>query len=160
MCVVHLEQCILTEATRRGRYLMTDLDSQNAISRRQMLSRMAYVPALAAAAAEPRYKLGVMAGMYRSVPLDDAMKRIRTAGYRYISMAAGHGSDVVYAPQLTKAERSAMLRRIRDLGVEPFLSLGGFGGDPQTADGLQKYIAQLELCADYEIPIMVGAGPR
>ena len=25
-----------------------------------------------------------------------------------------------------------MLRRIRDLGVEPFLSLGGFAGDPQT----------------------------
>jgi hypothetical protein len=52
-----------------------------------------------------------------------------------------------------------MLRRIRDLGVEPFLSLGGFGGDPKTADGLQEYIAQLDLRADYEIPIMVGAGP-
>jgi len=109
--------------------------------------------------AEPRYKLGVMAGMYRSVPLDDAMKRIRTAGYRYISMAASHGSDVVYAPQLSKSERTAMLRRVRSLGVEPFLSLGGFGGDPQTADGLQKYIAQLDLCADFEIPVMVGAGP-
>jgi sugar phosphate isomerase/epimerase len=52
-----------------------------------------------------------------------------------------------------------MLRRIRDLGVEPFLSLGGFSGDPQTEAGLQKYVAQLDLCADYEIPVMVGAGP-
>jgi len=138
---------------------MTDRDGHSAISRRQILSRMASVPALAAAAAEPRYKLGVMAGMYGSVPLDDAMKRIRTAGYRFISMAASHGSDVVYSPQLSKAERTAMLRRIRNLGVEPFLSLGGFGGDPQTEDGLQKYMAQLDLCADYEIPIMVGAGP-
>jgi sugar phosphate isomerase/epimerase len=138
---------------------MTDQDSHSVISRRKLLSRMACVPVLAAAASEPRYKLGVMAGMYRSVPLDDAIKRIRTAGYRYISMAASHGGDVVYAPQLSKAERTAMLRRIRNLGVEPFLSLGGFGGDPQTADGLQKYIAQLDLCADYEIPIMVGAGP-
>ena len=97
--------------------------------------------------------------MYGSIPLDDAMKRIRKAGYRYISMAARHGTDVVYSPQLSKPERTAMLRRIRDLGAEPFLSLGGFGGDPQTEDGLQKYIAQLDLCADYEIPIMVGAGP-
>ena len=138
---------------------MTNLDGHSSISRRQLLGRMAAVPALAAAATEPRYKLGVMAGMYASVPLDDAMKRIRTAGFRYISMAARHGNDVVYAPQLSKAERTAMLRRIRNLGVEPFLSLGGFGGDPQTGDGLQKYIAQLDLCADYEIPIMVGAGP-
>jgi len=112
---------------------MTDQDSHSVISRRKLLSRMACVPALAAAASEPRYKLGVM--------------------------APKHGSDVVYTPQLSKAERTAMLHRIRDLGVEPFLSLGGFGGDPQTADGLQKYIAQLELCADYEIPVMVGAGP-
>ena len=36
---------------------MTDRDGHNAISRRQIISRMACVPALAAAAAEPRYKL-------------------------------------------------------------------------------------------------------
>ena len=113
----------------------------------------------ARAAAGPRYKLGVMAGMYRSGPLDDAMRRIRKAGYRYVSMAARHATDVVYSPELARPERARMLRRIRDLGVEPFLSLGGFSGDPQTEAGLQKYIAQLDLCADYEIPVMVGAGP-
>jgi sugar phosphate isomerase/epimerase len=122
---------------------------------------MAALPALAAAVpAEPRYKLGVMAGMYGSIPLDDAMQRIRKAGYRYVSMAAKHGPEIVYAPQLSKPERKAMLRRIRDLGVEPFLSLGGFfAGELQDDAGLQKYVAQLDLCADYEIPIMVGAGP-
>jgi len=129
------------------------------IPRRQMLSAMAVLPTLAAAQPKSRYRLGVMAGMYRSVPLDDAMQRIRKAGYQYISMAPRHGPDVVYAPELSKAERNSMLRRIRDLGIEPFLSLGGFAGDPQTDAGLQKYKAQLDLCADYEIPIMVGAGP-
>jgi sugar phosphate isomerase/epimerase len=138
---------------------MTAGSDNGGLSRRQILGGMATLPALAAAAAKPRYKLGVMAGMFSLVPLDDAMQRIRKAGYRYISMAAKHGPDIVYAPQLSKTERKAMLRRIRDLGVEPFLSLGGFGGDPQTAAGLEKYIAQLDLCADYEIPIMVGAGP-
>ena len=97
--------------------------------------------------------------MYSSLPLDDAMQRIRKAGYRYISMAPKHGADIVYSPDLPKPERGRMLRRIRDLGVEPFLSLGGFSGDPQTAPGLEKYMAQLDLCADYEIPVMVGAGP-
>lgn len=135
----------------------------NSISRRHVLGGMAAVAAGAAAAAradvKPRYKLGVMAGMYRSVPLDDAMRRIRKAGYRYVSMVAKHGDDVVYSPELPKPERARMLRRVRDLGVEPFLSLGGFSGDPQTEAGLQKYMAELDLCADYEIPVMVGAGP-
>jgi sugar phosphate isomerase/epimerase len=120
------------------------------VSRRSVLGGIASLPALAgAASAEPRYRLGVMAAMYRSVPLDDAMQRIRKAGYRYVSMAPKHGPDVVYAPELSKPERKAMLRRIRNLGVEPFLSLGGFGGDPETDAGLEKYIAQLDLCADY-----------
>src|ERR1700730_15980131 len=131
------------------------------VSRRRILRGIAALPAVVTnAAPQPRYKLGVMAGMYGSVPLDDAMQRIRKAGYRYISMAPKHGTDVVYSPELTKPERTAMLRRIRNLGIEPFLSLGGFfAGDPQTEAGLQKYIAQLDLCADYEIPVMVGAGP-
>ncbi len=133
------------------------------ISRRRILTRLAAFPALAATAAaapdKPRYKLGVMAGMYASVPLDDTLTRIRKAGYRYISMAARQGKDVVYSPEMTKAERAGMLRRIRDHGIEPFMSLGGFSGDPQTEAGLQKYVAQLDLCADYEIPVMVGAGP-
>jgi len=131
-------------------------------SRRQFLGGMAAIVAPgapASAAAQPRYKLGVMAGMYHAVPLDDAMTRIQKAGYRYISMAPRHADELVYAPELPKAERARMLRRIRDLGVEPFLSLGGFSGDPQTEEGLKKYIAQLDLCADYEIPVMVGAGP-
>jgi sugar phosphate isomerase/epimerase len=132
----------------------------NSVSRRRILSGMAALPALVTnAAPQPRYKLGVMAGMYGSVPLDDAMQRIRKAGYRYISMAPKHGADIVYSPDLSKPERARMLRRIRDLGVEPFLSLGGFSGDPQTEAGLEKYMAQLDLCADYEIPVMVGAGP-
>jgi sugar phosphate isomerase/epimerase len=132
-------------------------------TRRSVVKQIASLGALAAAgqgapAPEP-YRLGVMAGMYGMLPLADAMSRIRKAGYRYISMARKHGDDVVFAPELSKSERKAMLGRIRDLGVEPFLSLGGFAGDPETESGLEKYIAQLDLCADYEIPIMVGAGP-
>src|SRR5229473_6229730 len=139
---------------------MGDCQRDNGVSRRRILSGMAALPALVTTAApQPRYKLGVMAGMYSSVPLDDAMQRIRKAGYRYISMAPKHGTDIVYSPDLPKPDRARMLRRIRDLGVEPFLSLGGFSGDPQTAPGLEKYKAQLDLCADYEIPVMVGAGP-
>mgnify|MGYP001307795123 CR=1 FL=1 len=128
------------------------------MTRRQMFANMAALPALAQSAAPP-YKLGVMATMFSSLALDEAMTRIRKIGYRYISMSRRHGSESVFSPEMPKAERTKMLRRIRDLGVEPFLSLGGFQGDPQTAEGLSRFVAQIDLCADFEIPIMVGAGP-
>jgi sugar phosphate isomerase/epimerase len=129
------------------------------VSRRSLLAGSATAAALFAQPAVERYRLGVMAGIFSSGPVDEAMQRIRRAGYRYITIAQRHANENVFAPEMTKPERKQMLRRIRDLGVEPFMSLGGFGAEPQTEAGLQKYIAQLDLCADYEIPIMVGGGP-
>ena len=114
---------------------------------------------LPAAETKERYKLGVMATMFASLPLDDAMTRIRKIGYRYISMSRKHADESIFAPEMSKPDRKQMLRRIRDLGVQPFMSLGGFQGDPMTAEGLDRYLAQLDLCADFEIPVMVGAGP-
>ena len=132
------------------------------ISRRLVLGGMAALPALAteASPAAERYQLGVMATMYGSAPLDDAMSRIKKAGYRYICIGNRHGTETVFAPTLPKAERARMLRRIRDLGVQPFMSLGGFtDSELQNDTQLSGYLAQLDLCADYEIPIMVGGGP-
>jgi sugar phosphate isomerase/epimerase len=134
------------------------------VSRRRMLAGMAASALAGGAQAGPapeRYQLGVMASMYSAVPLDDAMARIKKAGYHYICPGNRHGSEVVFAPTLSKPERARMLRRIKDLGVQPFLSLGGFGGsaDMQTDQNLDAYLEQLDLCADYEIPVMVGGGP-
>lgn len=134
----------------------------NHVSRRRMLQAAASLPAFAPAAfpaPEERYRLGVMATVYSTIPFDDAMTRIRKAGYRYISIAPRHAGDVVFAPELSNPQRTRMLRRIRDHGLQPFLSLGGFAGDLRTAEGLKKCVDQLDLCASYEIPIMVGAGP-
>lgn len=132
------------------------------MTRRNILAGFstALLPAAAAAAEpEPHYRLGVMATMLASLPLDDAMTRIRKIGYRYVSMSRTHAGEAVFAPEMTKADRQRVLRRIRGLGVQPFLSLGGFQADPVTAEGLDRYRAQLDLCADFEIPVMVGAGP-
>ncbi|MFN7939775.1 MAG: sugar phosphate isomerase/epimerase [Bryobacteraceae bacterium] len=132
------------------------------MTRRQLMEHMAALPALAQSAQGApagAYRLGVMATMFSSLPLADAMSRIQKIGYRYISMSRRHGDEAVFSPEMTKADRVKMLRRIRDLGVEPFLSLGGFQGEPQTEEGLSRYQGQLDLCADFEIPVMVGAGP-
>jgi sugar phosphate isomerase/epimerase len=100
-----------------------------------------------------------MASMYATVPLADALMRIRKAGYRYVTPSPRHAGEAVFTAELPAAERPRMLRRMKDLGVQPFLSLGGFGAEPQTEKGLAQYLAQLDLCADFEIPIMVGGGP-
>jgi len=132
-------------------------------SRRRVLQSLAGLPVLAganlSAAAADRYKLGVNASMYGELPLDEAMARIHKAGYRYICIGRMHAGEVVYSPELPKVERTRILRRIRDLGVVPIMSLGGFAAELESDDGLEKYTAQLDLCADYEIPVMVGAGP-
>ena len=131
-------------------------------SRRQVLQGLAALPVLTTAvpaAAPERYKLGVNASMYAELPLEQAMSHVRQAGYRYICMGRAHAGNVVFSPEMPKPERVRMLRRIRDLGVEPIMSLGGFAAELESDGGLAKYTAQLDLCADYEIPIMVGAGP-
>lgn len=132
-------------------------------SRRRALQGLAALSGLAgaklSAAAPERYKLGVNASMYGVLPLDQAMAHIRQAGYRYICIGRAHAGEVIYSPELPKSERTRMLRRIRDLGVEPTMSLGGFAAELESDGGLEKYIAQLDLCADYEIPVMVGGGP-
>lgn len=132
-------------------------------TRRRAVAYLASFPAAAAfakaAPAADRYKLGVMATMYSAVPLDDAMTRIRKIGYKYVSLSRRHANQPVFDPAMPKPDRQAMLRRIRSLGVEPVMSLGGFAGDPQTPEGLDKFLAQIDLCVDYEIPVLVGAGP-
>lgn len=133
------------------------------LSRRRVLQGLAVLAGAAgadfSAKAAERYKLGVNAAMYSALPLDEAMAHVHKAGYRYICIGRVHAGEVVYSPELPKAERIRMLRRIRDLGIEPIMSLGGFAAELESDGGLEKYKAQLDLCADYEIPIMVGAGP-
>jgi sugar phosphate isomerase/epimerase len=142
---------------------VTQTSSGGRYSRRDVLRDIACAAAVlptqfAAAQTAERYRLGVMAGMYATLPLDEAMARIRKAGYRYISIGRRHGQESVFAPEMPKDDRTRMLRRIRDLGVQPFMSLGGFV-DPQTDKGLKSFLEQLDLCADFEISVMVGAGP-
>jgi hypothetical protein len=77
------------------------------------------------AAAPERYKLGLNASMYSELPLDQAMAHVRKAGYRHICIGRAHAGEFVYSPKLPKTECTRLLHRIRGLGVEPIMSLGG-----------------------------------
>lgn len=124
-----------------------------------MLGSAALAAHATAAPATNEYQLGVMSQMYNTLPVDEAMQRIRKIGYRYVCLAPKHAGQPVFTPEMSKDERKAMLRRISDAGVKPFLSLGGFAAELKNEGQLQKYMAQLDLCADFSIPVMVGGGP-
>jgi sugar phosphate isomerase/epimerase len=125
------------------------------IARRQFLG--ATLAAALPAAPPERYKLGCMAQMFRGLPLDEAIARVRRAGYRYIVPSRTHAGEPTFTPELPKSARPAMVRRLKDLGVEPIASLNGFGNDPHRA--FEQYIAQIDLCADFAIPVLIGGGP-
>jgi sugar phosphate isomerase/epimerase len=98
-----------------------------------------------------------MAQMFRDLPLDQAIARVRRAGYRFIVPSRTHAGEPTFAPELPKSARPAMLRRLKDLGVEPIASLNGFGNDPHRA--FDRYLAQIDLCADFGVPVLIGGGP-
>ena len=124
-----------------------------------MIGALGSAAVAAAAPAGERYRLGVMAQMYSALPLDEAMARIRKIGYKYVCPSPKHAGEAVFSPAASAAQRKEYLRRMRDAGVTPFISLGGFGTEPHKEGALPKYLAQLDLCAEFGIPVMVGGGP-
>jgi sugar phosphate isomerase/epimerase len=105
-----------------------------------------------------RYRLGCMTSVYGRQPMTRALAGIRKAGYRYIGPGRGHPDFPFDKPQ-SENTRAELRRVFKDHGVEPILSLGGFGGEPHRPDGLKRYLEQLDLCAEFAIPVMVGGGP-
>jgi sugar phosphate isomerase/epimerase len=128
------------------------------ITRRQAILAAAAATAYAAPARE-RYQLGCVGQILRTTPVDEALTRIRRAGYRYLCPSRVHARESTFAPDMTSAQRSAMKRKIEAAGLTPCMSLGGFSAEPGKPDGLTKYLAEIDLCADFGIPVMVGGGP-
>ena len=99
------------------------------LDRRQAMKSLVVAPAFAAigSAAPPseRYRLGVMCSMCAALPLDQAISRIVKIGYQYVTPARAHAGELVFTTEMGKTTRRAMLRRIRDLGAQPFMSLAG-----------------------------------
>lgn len=126
------------------------------MTRRGFLGATAAAPV--AMTAQP-YRLGVMTRILGGLPFDEALARVRKAGYRYVCPAERHAGQPLFTPELSPQERSALRRRMLDHGVEPFLSLGGFASHLLDEAQLKKWLQQLDLCADFEIPVMVGGGP-
>jgi sugar phosphate isomerase/epimerase len=120
--------------------------------------------ALAATGLAPRaraaagYRLGCMTSVYGRQPMSRALAGIRKAGYRFIGPGRSH-TDLAFTGALDAGGRSQLKRMFQDQGVQPILSLGGFSGEPHRPDGLKRYLAELDLCAEFGIPVMVGGGP-
>jgi len=133
--------------------------NQPGLSRREFAaSAAALAAAPAPARAAERYRLGCMAAMFSAVPWTTPWRASARPVTATLRQPQARGRGRVHARNAAR-RTPRVQRRFKDLGVEPFLSIGGFGSEPTTEKGLTGYLAQLDLCADFGIPIMVGGGP-
>jgi sugar phosphate isomerase/epimerase len=108
--------------------------------------------------AAPAYHLGCMTSVYGKQPMARALDGLRKAGFQSICPGRSH-ADLAFTQALTPSQRGQVRAMFRDHGLTPILSLGGFGGEVHKADGYKKYLGELDLCAEFGIPVMVGGGP-
>jgi len=127
-------------------------------ARRDLLKAVALAAVPVRAAAE-RYQLGCQTLPYQALPLARAIEGIQKAGYRYVMPYARHAREAVFTPALTPAARAELRRRFQDAGLTPFMAFAGLGTEPRNQEGVDKYNAELDLCADLGIRMTVGAGP-
>lgn len=104
------------------------------------------------------YQLGCMTSLYGRHPMARALEGIRKAGYRYICPGRSH-ADLAFTEALSASDRTQLRGLMKDQDLTPNLSLGGFGGEVHKPEGYAKYIRELDLCAEFGIPVMVGGGP-
>jgi sugar phosphate isomerase/epimerase len=128
------------------------------MSRREVLAGAASLGAAHAAAGE-RYRLGCQTLPYRNFPLARAIEGIRKAGYRYVMPFATHEGKPVYTPALPAAERAELKRRFADAGLTPIMAFAGLSGDIRKPEGMKTFLGEIDLAADFGIPVVVGAGP-
>ncbi|MCW5977468.1 MAG: sugar phosphate isomerase/epimerase [Bryobacteraceae bacterium] len=128
-------------------------------TRRQFAQAAAGLAGWRAAAAEERYQLGCQTLPYRAQPLARALEGIRKAGYRYVMPNHSHAGKPAFSPALDAAGRASLRRQIGDAGLAPFMSFVGLTADIRKPEGLDTYMKELDLCAEFGIRTVVGIGP-
>ncbi len=127
-------------------------------TRREFLAAGAAALAAVPARAAARYQLGCQTLPYAAHPLQRALEGIRKAGYKYVMPYSTHAKQPVFTPALTPAARAELKRRFADAGLEPFMCFV-LGADVTKPDGLERYMAELDLAADFGIRTVIGTGP-
>jgi sugar phosphate isomerase/epimerase len=128
---------------------------------RRSFLRGAAVAGMAAglrANAAQRYQLGCMTSVYGRRPMARALEGIRKAGFASICPGRSH-ADLAFTAALPAAGRAELKRLFASHELKPILSLGGFGGEVHKPEGYTKFLGELDLCAEFGIPVMVGGGP-
>jgi sugar phosphate isomerase/epimerase len=108
--------------------------------------------------AAPGYQLGCMTSVYGKQPMARALEGVRKAGFQHICPGRSH-ADLAFTEALSAEQRKQLRGMIKDHGLTSILSLGGFGGEVHKPEGFRKYLGELDLCAEFGIPVMVGGGP-
>ncbi len=107
-----------------------------------------------------RYRLGCQTLPYQFLPFARALEGIRKAGYRYVMLGSDHMKQPVFSPALSPAGRVELRSQLKDAGLEPFMSFLGLTANVLKPEGIQHWLAELDLCADFGINTVVVMGPK
>lgn len=131
------------------------------ISRRTLLGSIAVgaAPGLLRGAPTEQCKLACMTMVYRGHSFTRALEGIAKAGFKYVAPSRNHQGKDVFVATMSSSARAELKRQMSDQGLQPVMTLGGFNADLGKPDGLKKYAEELDLCADFDIRVMVGGGP-
>ena len=74
-------------------------------------------------------------------------------------LGSNHQKKPVLLPSLSKDGRAHLRSQLRDAGLEPFMSFLGLTVDVTRPEGIQSWLDELDLCAEFGIRT-VAMGPR
>jgi sugar phosphate isomerase/epimerase len=97
--------------------------------------------------------------VYRAHPFTRALEGIAKAGFKYVAPGRSHMGKDVFVGGMPAAARAELKRQMSDQGLQPVLSLGGFNAELTSPGGPAKYAEEIDLCAEFGIPAIVGGGP-
>jgi len=106
-----------------------------------------------------QYILAGHTNSYHTYNLDEALEGIAKAGFKYVVPARSHLRNDVFVPGMASEARATVKRQMSDRGLRPVMSLGGFNAELGKPEGLKQYAQELDLCAEFGIPVIVGGGP-
>jgi len=97
--------------------------------------------------------------VYRAHSFTRALDGIAKAGFKYVAPSRSHEGKDLFVATISSGARAEIKRQMSDRGLQPVLSLGGFSADLGKPGGLKAYADEVDLCAEFGIPVIVGGGP-
>lgn len=102
-----------------------------------------------------RFDLGAHTLPYRSEPLERGLQGIAAAGFKSVGLAPEHAGTPLVSERPDRSEVASLRRRVEEYDLTPICLMARRG----AMDGIEKLVADLDLCAEMGVPYLQVIGP-